>query len=312
MAKILVTGGAGFIGSNLVPRLLEQGHEVVVLDDLSTGSSENVLPGARLVAQSVLKSWDEPIDLIYHLACPASPEKYQKDPVNTLHTNYIGTNNMLELAKKYGASLLFSSTSEVYGDPAISPQTESYWGNVNSFGPRSCYDEGKRVAEALCYSYAERHGVRIRIARIFNTYGPQMAPDDGRVVSNFLVQSLKGLPLTLYGDGSQTRSLCYVEDLVRGLLSLMQAPGGDLEPPVNLGNPHEMTVKEIAELAILTTGSSSTLSYHPLPQDDPLQRRPDISRAKQWLDWSPTVPVSEGFGKTARFFQQKLNLPSLA
>jgi len=306
MTRILVTGGAGFIGSNLVPRLLESGAEVIVMDDLSTGSRPNVPEGARLVQQCVTKAWDEPVDKIFHLACPASPEKYQKDPIHTLDTNYVGTLNVLKLAKRHGASVLFSSTSEVYGDPSVSPQSEKYWGNVNSFGPRSCYDEGKRAAEALCYGFAERHGVRIRIARIFNTYGPKMAPDDGRVVSNFLVQALQNKPLTLYGDGSQTRSLCYVDDLVAALLRLMDAPGENLEKPVNLGNPLEMTVKEIADLAIQVCQSSSTLTFHPLPQDDPLQRCPDISRARQWLSWKPTVPVEIGFQKTAAFFQKAL------
>ncbi|MBT9585571.1 SDR family oxidoreductase [bacterium] len=305
MARILVTGGAGFVGSNLVLRLLATGHQVTVLDDLSTGFKHNVPEQARLVQADVNFAWDEPVDQIFHLACAASPEKYQKDPLQTLRTNYVGTTNMLELAKRHGASLLFSSTSEVYGDPNVSPQPETYWGNVNSFGPRSCYDEGKRVAEALCYSYAQQ-GVRVRIARIFNTYGPRMAPDDGRVVSNFLVQALRGLPITIYGDGSQTRSLCYVDDLVAGLLALMAAPGSNLEHPVNLGNPCEMTVKQIGELAIRLCGSPSTISYHPLPQDDPLQRCPDISRAKTWLGWQPSVTPEVGLSQTRDYFKQTL------
>lgn len=308
MARILVTGGAGFLGANLVRLLHAENHQITVLDDLSTGSRDNLLPGVRFVQADICQAWDEPVDQIYHLACAASPPKYQKDPLQTLRTNYVGTTNVLELAKRCGASVCFSSTSEVYGDPHVSPQPESYWGNANSFGPRSCYDEGKRVAESLCYSYAEREGVRIRIARIFNTYGPYMDPYDGRVVSNFLVQALKGESLTLYGEGQQTRSLCYVDDLVAGLVALMQAPGANLEPPCNLGNPHEMTVHEIAEMALRICSSRSQLSYHPLPQDDPLQRCPDISRAKTWLGWEPRVQVEVGLAKTAAYFQQKLGL----
>ena len=308
MAKVLVTGGAGLLGANLVRLLHTQGHEVIVLDDLSTGSRDNLLPGLRFVQADVCQDWDEPVDQIYHLACAASPPKYQKDPLQTLRTNYLGTTRVLDLAKKHGASVCFSSTSEVYGDPHVSPQPETYWGNANSFGPRSCYDEGKRVAESLCYSYAGREGVRIRIARIFNTYGPFMDPYDGRVVSNFLVQALKGEALTLYGQGQQTRSLCYVDDLVAGLVALMHAPGGALEPPCNLGNPHELTVREIAELALRVCSSRSPLSYHPLPQDDPLQRCPDITRAKTWLHWEPRVGVEAGLAKTAEYFQQKLGL----
>lgn len=310
MRKVLVTGGAGFLGSNLTIQLLEQGDHVTVLDDLSTGFTKNLPEHAnlRFVQQDVTVPWEGEVEAIYHLACAASPPKYQADPLQTLRTNYIGTTNMLELAKKNGATLLFSSTSEVYGDPDRSPQAESYWGNVNSFGPRSCYDEGKRVAESLCYSYAEREGVRVRIARIFNTYGPRMAPDDGRVVSNFLVQALQGQDLTVYGEGQQTRSLCYVDDLVRGLLALAQAPGGNLERPANLGNPHELTVKQIAELAIELVGSSSKISYHPLPQDDPLQRCPDITRAGQWFGWAPQMDVREGMKKTSEYFRQLLAL----
>lgn len=306
MARILVTGGAGFLGSNLVAKLISTGSEVLVMDDLSTGFEKNLPPGVRFIHASVNEPWDEPVDQIYHLACPASPEKYQKAPLETLRTNFVGTTNMLELARRHSASLLFSSTSEVYGDPSLSPQSETYWGNVNSFGPRSCYDEGKRVAEALCYSYAEREGVRVRIARIFNTYGPKMALDDGRVVSNFLVQSLLGKDLTLYGDGSQTRSLCFVDDLVDGLFALMAAPGGNLEHPVNLGNPHEMTVKSLAEMVIRLCESSSKLSYHPLPKDDPLQRCPDITRAINWLGWRPKVHVEEGLRRTKSHFSQAL------
>ena len=314
MKTILVTGGAGFLGSNLTHRLLEQGHKVIVLDDLSTGFRTNLPEHERLqfIHWDVVQPWQGEVQEIYHLACAASPPKYQADPLQTLRTNFLGTTNMLELAKTCGASLVFSSTSEVYGDPDRSPQSESYWGNANSFGPRSCYDEGKRVAESLCYSYAEREGVRVRLARIFNTYGPRMAPDDGRVVSNFLVQALQNKPLTVYGEGKQTRSLCFVDDLVAGLQALMGAPGPNLEQPANLGNPHEQTVKEIAELAIQVCQSRSSITYHPLPQDDPLQRCPDITRARSWLGWSPEVPVFEGMQKTADYFRQSLALLSVS
>ena len=309
MLKILVTGGAGFLGSNLTRSLLEQGHHVTVLDDLSTGKWSNLPlehPGLATIKADVCEPWSGPVDRIYHLACPASPPKYQADPLQTLRTNYVGTTNVLELAKEQKASVLFTSTSEVYGDPDRSPQGEHYWGNVNSFGPRSCYDEGKRVAESLCYSYSEREGVRVRIARIFNTYGPLMSADDGRVVSNFINQALLGEPLTIYGEGLQTRSLCYVDDLVRGLQLLMDAPGGDREHPCNLGNPHEMTIREIAEMAIAVCQSESKLTFHPLPKDDPLQRCPDIARAKEWLGWAPAAPVLEGMGRTARYFRELL------
>jgi UDP-glucuronate decarboxylase len=303
MLRTLITGGAGFLGSNLALKLLSEGRQVTVLDDLSTGFRGNLPEGARFIQADVCQPLDGDYDEIYHLACAASPDKYQADPLRTLRTNFLGTSNALELARRCGASLLFSSTSEVYGDPQVSPQSEGYWGNVNSFGPRSCYDEGKRVSEALCYTYAERHRVRVRIARIFNTYGPRMAPDDGRVVSNFLVQALKNQPLTIYGDGSQTRSLCYVDDQIRGLLSLMKAEGANLEPPVNIGNPQEMTVKEIAETVVGICQSSSPLTYRPLPKDDPARRCPDIQRARSWFGWEPQVSVEQGLRATADYFR---------
>lgn len=303
MLRTLITGGAGFLGSNLALKLLSEGRQVTVLDDLCTGFRANLPENARFVQADVCQPIAGEYDEIYHLACAASPDKYQADPLQTLRTNFVGTSNVLELARRCGSSVLFTSTSEVYGDPQVSPQAESYWGNVNSFGPRSCYDEGKRVSEALCYTYAERYQVRVRIARIFNTYGPRMAPDDGRVVSNFIVQALKNQPITIYGDGSQTRSLCYVDDQLRGLVALMGAPGGNLEPPVNIGNPHELTVKQIAEKIVQICRSSSVLSYRPLPKDDPTRRCPDIQRAKSWFGWEPQVSVEEGLQATADYFR---------
>lgn len=309
MKHVLVTGGAGFLGSHLTRRLLEQGLSVTVMDDMSTGSPANLPehPQLRVLVQDVARGLDsERYDGIYHLACPASPPKYQIDPVQTLDTCYLGTRHVLERARELSCRVLFTSTSEVYGDPHESPQRESYWGNANSFGPRSCYDEGKRVAESLCYAYATQHGVTVRIARIFNTYGPLMSPDDGRVVSNFINQALRGEPLTVYGEGLQTRSMCYVDDLVRGLLLLMQAPGDPLERPCNLGNPHEITMLELAHTVVRLTGSRSAIEHRPLPQDDPLQRRPEISRADQWLNWRPEVGLEQGLRQTIEFFATQL------
>jgi UDP-glucuronate decarboxylase len=305
MSDILVTGAAGFIGSHLTRELLHSGHRVFALDNLATGNWSNLPEHPNLIRcqQEVEQPWDQPVQQIFHLACPASPTKYQKDPLKTLDTNYLGTRNVLELARKHQARLLFTSTSEIYGDPLQSPQSESYWGNVNCYGPRSCYDEGKRIGEALCYTYRHQFQVEVRIARIFNTYGPQMAADDGRVVTNFIHQALTGEAITLYGDGSQTRSLCYVDDLVAGLLALMAS---QLVDPVNLGNPHEMTVREIAQLILELTGSQSQLVEHPLPLDDPQRRRPDIQRAQSLLNWSPKVSVRDGLSMTCNYFRNLL------
>lgn len=309
--RVLVTGGAGFLGSHLTQMLLDQGDSVLVIDDLSTGYKENLPSHSALEFRQQTVS--DPIDWqgerIYHLACPASPEKYQKDHLSTLDTNYLGTRNVLELARATGARFLFTSTSEVYGDPQQSPQVETYWGNVNSFGPRSCYDEGKRVGESLCYAYQLQRGVDCRIARIFNTYGPRMCPRDGRVVTNFIVQALEGKALTVYGQGQQTRSLCYVEDLIRGLYQLMECPNRS-ERPVNLGNPVEMTVLEIAQLARELCQSSADLVYLPLPQDDPQRRRPDIRVAKSLLGWEPTISPRDGMRMTVEHFRNRLQATS--
>lgn len=308
MAKILVTGGAGFVGSHLVEALLTQGHQVVALDNFSTGARANLKahPALQVIDHDIVRPWQGEVEQIFHLACPASPVKYQEDPLQTLRTSFLGTQNVLELASHLQARVLLASTSEVYGDPTVSPQPESYFGNVNTLGPRSCYDEGKRVAESLCYAFAQQRGTRIRIARIFNTYGPRMAQDDGRMVSNFATQALRGDDLTIYGSGQQTRSLCYVDDLVAGLLLLMQAPGAALEPPVNLGNPHELTVLEVAQIILKLTNSSSRLQFLPPSQDDPQQRCPDISRARQWLKWSPTVSTDQGLKQTCEYFRALL------
>lgn len=310
--RILVTGGAGFLGSHLIERLLAEGHEVVCHDSLLTGRIGNVAhhlanPVFSFVKHDVIASIrvEGPIDEIYNLACPASPLKYTIDPIHTFQTSVLGAENMLELARLKNARVLQASTSEVYGDPETSPQNEDYRGLVNTFGPRACYDEGKRAAEMLFYEYGIHRGIETRIARIFNTYGPRMAPDDGRVVSSFIVQALTGQPLTIFGTGSQTRSFCYVDDLVDGLIRLMRAPEGT-KAPVNLGNPGEFTVKELADLVLEKTGSSSELSYVELPEDDPRQRRPDITRAKTLLGWEPTVPLREGLDRTIAYFREEL------
>ena len=308
--RILITGGAGFVGSHLAERLLAAGNEVVVVDNYFTGSKDNVShllgnPRFELLRHDVTFPLYVEVDAIYNLASPASPIHYQHDPVQTTKTNVMGAINMLGLAKRLRVPILQASTSEVYGDPEVHPQTEDYWGKVNPIGPRACYDEAKRVAETLFFDYHRQHGLAIRVARIFNTYGPRMAADDGRVVSNFIVQALRGEPLTIYGDGSQTRSFCYVDDLVGGLIALMENTVGEVGP-VNLGNPGEFTMLELAEKVLELTGSSSTIEHLPLPQDDPKQRQPDISRAKKSLNWEPTVPLNEGLVKTIEYFSKNL------
>jgi UDP-glucuronate decarboxylase len=308
--RILVTGGAGFLGSHLIDRLLGQGHEVICLDNLFTGTKRNMehlfgVPRFEFMRHDVTFPLYVEADEIYNLACPASPIHYQHDPVQTTKTSVHGAINMLGLAKRLKCRILQASTSEVYGDPTIHPQTESYWGNVNPIGPRSCYDEGKRCAETLFFDYHRQHGLEIKVARIFNTYGPRMHPSDGRVVSNFIVQALKNEPITLYGDGYQTRSFCYVDDLIDGLIRLMESPA-TLTGPVNLGNPTEFTMRELAELVLLETRSSSPLVTQPLPQDDPRQRRPDISLAEAQLGWTPRIPLAEGLKPTAEYFRSRI------
>lgn len=305
--RILVTGGAGFIGSFLCERLLEEGAEVLCVDNFFTGARSNVahlLDHKRfeLLRHDVTFPLFVEIDEIYNLACPASPVHYQFDPVQTTKTSVHGAINMLGLAKRTKAKILQASTSEVYGDPEIHPQTEDYWGNVNPIGPRSCYDEGKRCAETLFFDYHRQHGVPIKVARIFNTYGPRMHPNDGRVVSNFIMQALRGEDITLYGDGEQTRSFCFVDDLVDGLVRLMNSPD-DVTGPINLGNPGEFTIKQLAEAIIELTGSKSKLSHKPLPQDDPRQRKPDISLAKKTLDWEPNIALETGLKETIAYFE---------
>jgi UDP-glucuronate decarboxylase len=307
--KVLVTGGAGFIGSHLCERLITQGHEVVCLDNFFTGRRENVrhlldYRTFELLRHDVCEPLLVEVDQIYNLACPASPVHYQYNPIKTVKSNVMGTLNMLVLARRVGARILQASTSEVYGEPHEHPQTESYWGNVNPIGLRSCYDEGKRVAETLMMDYHRQNKVDTRIARIFNTYGPRMAESDGRVVSNFVVQALRGIPLTLYGDGSQTRSFCYVDDLVEGLIRLMNTDG--LHDPVNLGNPGEFSIRQLAETIVELCGGRLAIEYKPLPQDDPTQRRPDIRRANQLLDWRPTVALREGLQRTIPYFAGRL------
>ncbi len=305
--RILVTGGAGFLGSHLSDRLLADGHEVIVADNFFTGSKKNIWhlhnqQNFEVIRHDVTFPLYLEVDAIYNLASPASPIHYQRDPVQTTKTSVLGAINMLGLAKRLGVRIFQASTSEVYGDPEVHPQPESYWGKVNPIGPRACYDEGKRAAETLFFDYHRQHGLAIRVARIFNTYGPRMAPDDGRVVSNFVLQALRGEPLTIYGDGSQTRSFCYVSDLVDGFVRLMDNDQ-DLVGPVNLGNPGEFTMNELAEAVLEVTGSKSSIDYRPLPEDDPKQRKPDISLATSALGWEPTVQLREGLDHTVQYFR---------
>ncbi len=311
MKRILVAGGAGFIGSHLCKKLLDKGNYVICLDNFFTGSIENIEqfykhPNFKLIEHDITEEYFTVIDQIYNLACPASPPHYQYNPVKTIRTSVMGIINMLELANKYGATLLQASTSEVYGDPLIHPQIETYWGNVNPIGVRSCYDEGKRCAETLMMDYHRQFGTNIKIVRIFNTYGPNMHPNDGRVVSNFIVQALKDEAITIYGDGNQTRSFCYVSDLVDGMIRMMETQ--NFTGPVNLGNPEERTIKDLASIIIDLTSSKSKLIYKPLPSDDPIKRKPDISLAKNKLKWHPTVEIRDGLNKTIEYFKNKLNL----
>ena len=309
MTRSLVAGGAGFIGSHLCRRLLDSGREVICLDNFFTGRRANVAPlvdhpDFEIMRHDVVEPLYVEVDEIFNLACPASPVHYQHDPIHTIKTSVLGAFNLLGLAKRLGARILQASTSEVYGDPQVHPQPEDYWGHVNPFGPRACYDEGKRCAETLFFNYHHKHDVNIKIARIFNTYGPCMQEDDGRVVSNFIVQALEGRPLTVYGNGSQTRSFCYVTDLVEGLVALMES-SARVVGPINLGNPAEFTISQLAKMVLEGTGSASAIEWRPLPPDDPKQRRPDIARARELLGWSPKVSLDEGLTKTIKYFAER-------
>jgi len=305
--RVMVTGGAGFLGSHLCERLLDRGYDVLCIDNFFTGVRDNILHlmdnhRFELIRHDVTFPLYIEVDQIFNMACPASPIQYQIDPVQTTKTSVHGAINMLGLAKRTGARILQASTSEVYGDPDVHPQPESYRGNVNPIGPRACYDEGKRCAETLFFDYKRQHNTNIRVARIFNTYGPRMHPNDGRVVSNFILQALQNQDITVYGDGGQTRSFCYVDDLVEGLMRLMDAPD-DVSGPINLGNPGEFSIKELAEKVIVMTGATSKLIFQPLPEDDPMQRCPDITLAKKTLDWSPTIQLEQGLEKTIAYFK---------
>ena len=308
MNRVLVTGGAGFLGSHLCEELLNQGNEVICLDNLYTGSKQNIYhmypdPHFEFIRHDIQIPILLEVDEIYNLACPASPPHYQKYPVETMKTCFLGAMNVLEIARGTGAKVLQASTSEIYGTPKEHPQAEGYWGNVNPVGIRSCYDEGKRCAETLFSDYTREYQIRGKIARIFNTYGPRMSPDDGRVVSNFIVQAIRGENITIYGEGNQTRSFCYVEDTVDGLIALMNS---EHKGPINLGNPEEITILELAKLIIEKTNSDSELEFHPLPKDDPTKRKPNIEKAKKWLDWEPEVPLIVGIGSTISFFKDLL------
>lgn len=310
MKRILVTGGAGFIGSHLCDRLINEGNDVICLDNFFTGNKKNIAhlignPFFELVRHDVTAPYFAEVDEIYNLACPASPVHYQYNPIKTIKTSVMGAINMLGLAKRIKAKVLQASTSEVYGNPEQHPQKETYWGHVNPIGPRSCYDEGKRCAETLFMDYHHQNNVRIKIIRIFNTYGPRMHPNDGRVVSNFIVQALRGDDITIYGDGQQTRSFQYVDDLLEGMIRMMNSPE-DFIGPVNIGNPGEFTMLELAEMVLRLIGSKSKIVFMPLPQDDPLQRRPDISLAKEKLQWEPLIPLEEGLKKTIAYFEKEL------
>ena len=305
--RILITGGAGFLGSHLCERLLDEGNDVLCVDNFYTSTRRNIVhllenPNFELMRHDVTWPLYVEVDQIYNMACPASPIHYQRDPVQTTKTSVHGAINMLGLAKRTGARILQASTSEVYGDPEVHPQTEDYWGNVNPIGVRSCYDEGKRCAETLFFDYQRQHDTEIKVARIFNTYGPRMLPNDGRVVSNFIVQALKGQDITIYGDGSQSRSFCYVANLVDGLIRLMNSRDG-LTGPINLGNPNEFTIRELAEKVLAMVGNGSRIVYKPLPQDDPTQRQPDISTARAELGWEPDIPLDEGLEPTIEYFR---------
>jgi UDP-glucuronate decarboxylase len=306
--RVLVTGGAGFIGSHLCERLLNAGDQVLCVDNFYSSTRENVAhllphPNFELLRHDITFPLFVEVDQIYHLACPASPIHYQRDPVQTTKTAVHGSINMLGLAKRTQARVLLTSTSEVYGDPQVHPQTEDYWGNVNPIGPRACYDEGKRAAETLFFDYWRQHNLEIKVVRLFNTYGPRMHPQDGRVVSNFVMSALTGNPITLYGDGSQTRSFCYVDDLIDGLVAMMESDAS-ITGPINLGNPGEFTVKELAEMIMEKIPTTSSVEIRPLPQDDPVRRQPDITRAKQQLGWEPTIPLDQGLDKTIAYFKE--------
>jgi len=310
--RVLVTGGAGFIGSHLCERLLQEGHEVICVDNFYTGTKDNIKhlmnnPYFEIIRHDITFPLYVEADEIYHLACPASPVHYQKDPVFTIKTAVHGTINMLGLAKRTRAKILLASTSEVYGDPEVHPQPEEYWGNVNPIGPRACYDQGKRCAETLFFDYHRHHKVKIKIARIFNTYGPRMQIKDGRVISNFIAQALKGEDITVYGDGSQTRSFCYIDDMIEGLIRLMNTPD-EIIGPINLGNPKETSILELAQKIIQLTGSNSKIVFKPLPQDDPRRRCPDITKAKLILNWEPKISLEEGLKRTIEYFKQKLGV----